>query len=160
MRLRIVAAATLVSIVLASGADAQQLVVYPSQGQTPEQQMRDQGECHAWAVQQTGFNPASPPAPTTVAEPTPQGGVPRGAARGAVVGVAVGAIAGDAGTGAAAGAAGGALIGGFRRHDQQRAYEEQQAQAQAQYQQQLAAQSQGYNRALSACLQGRGYTAQ
>jgi hypothetical protein len=150
----------LAGLVLAAPAGAQQLIVYPSQGQAPEQQARDQGECQSWAAQQTGINPAAPPPPPTTTAPPPQGGVLRGAARGAVVGVTVGAIAGDAGTGAAAGAAGGALIGGFRRVDQRRAHDQQQAQAQAQYQQQQAAQNQSFNRATSACLQGRGYTVQ
>lgn len=153
-------AAILACLAVAPATNAQQLIVYPSQGQTAEQQTRDQGECYSWAVQQTGYDPASPPPPPSASTPTPQGGVLRGAARGAVVGVTVGAIAGDAGTGAAAGAAGGALIGGFRRADQRRAHEQQQAQAQAQYQQQATAQNQTYNRALSACLQGRGYTVQ
>ena len=129
-------------------------------GQSPEQQQRDQGECHAWAVQQTGYDPANPPSAPSTAAPAPQGGALRGAARGAVAGVAIGAIAGDAGKGAAAGAAGGALIGGFRRRDQQRAYEQQQVHAQAQHDQQVAVKTQSYNRALAACLQGRGYTVQ
>lgn len=150
----------LASLVLAAPAGAQQLIVYPSQGQSPDQQARDQSECHAWAIEHTGVNPAAPPPPPATAAPPPQGGVLRGAARGALVGVTVGAIAGDAGTGAAAGAAGGALIGGFRRADQRRADDQQQAQAQAQYQQQQAAQNQTFNRAISACLQGRGYTIQ
>jgi hypothetical protein len=153
-------AAVFAFIAAATPANAQQLIVYPSQGQTPDQQTRDQGECHAWSVQQTGYDPAKAPPPPSASAPAPQGGVLRGAARGAVVGVTVGAIAGDAGKGAAAGAAGGALIGGFRRADQRRAHEQQQAQAQAQHQQQVATQNQTYNRALSACLQGRGYTVQ
>ena len=152
--------AFLASLVVAAPAGSQQLIVYPSQGQSAEQQSRDQGECHAWAIQQTGINPAAPPPPPTTSAPPPQGGVLRGAARGAVVGVTVGAIAGDAGKGAAAGAAGGALIGGFRRADQRRSHEQEQAKAQAQYQQQQAAQNQTFNRAISACLQGRGYTVQ
>ena len=31
----------------------QQMFVYPQRGQSPQQQARDQGECQAWAVQQT-----------------------------------------------------------------------------------------------------------
>jgi Mechanosensitive ion channel len=76
---------------------AQEMFFYPSQGQSPEQQNTDQGECHAWAVHQTGFDPANPPAPAAAAPaPTPQGGLLTGAARGAliagagVVGLAVG----------------------------------------------------------------------
>jgi len=57
------------------------------------------------------------------------------------------------------------LIGGFRRRDQmerqaqqQRSYEQQQAAAQANKGSANAAQRNSYNRAMSACLQGRGYT--
>lgn len=131
------------------GAD---LYIYPNKGQSPEQQSRDRYDCHLWAVQQTGFDPtraqasAPPPAP-------PQGGVFKGAARGAAVGAVGGAIAGDAGTGAAVGAATGGLIGGMKQRGQA---QQQQAQANQAAQQQGA--SAAYNRALSACLSGRGYT--
>jgi hypothetical protein len=139
---------------------AQQLFFYPSQGQSPEQQSTDQGECQVWAVQQTGFDPASPPAaPVTAAAPVEGGQVIRGAARGSVLGVVGGAIMGDAGKGAAVGAATGALVGGMRRRDQVMAADQQQAAVQQQYQAQLAQQQEGYNRALAACMQGRGYAA-
>jgi hypothetical protein len=139
---------------------AQEIFIYPTKGQSPDQQNRDRYDCHTWAVQQTGFDPTKPqtaqPAPPP--QQAPQGGVVRGAARGAAVGAVGGAIAGDAGKGAAIGAATGGLIGGMRRRDQQA----QTAQAQHQYgQQQQAALAQGqtaYNRALGACLEGRGYT--
>jgi hypothetical protein len=160
MRFTTTVLAALLVLLVSRAAEAQQLVVYPSRGQAPEQQSRDLAECRAWATQQTGFDPAYQPPPPVTTEPAPEGGLLRGAARGALVGVTVGAIAGDAGTGAAAGAAGGALFGGFRRADQRRAHEQQQAQAQAQYQQQMTAQTQTNNRATSACLQGRGYTVQ
>lgn len=150
----------------------QQLIIYPSQGQSQEQQDKDRYECHVWAVQQSGYDPSNPPAaaPAPAAPPPPtaqakQGGVVRGAARGAAVGAIGGAIFGDAGKGAAAGAATGALIGGLRRHDQRRqqeaerqAYEQQRAQAQAQQQSAGTAGRDTYNRAMTACLQGRGYT--
>ena len=128
------AASSVAAAVLPGSAAAQ--FVYPAQGQSPEQQQRDQGECHSWAVNQTGFNPA------TAGQPQ-GGGVVRGGARGAATGAVIGAIAGDAGKGAAAGAAGGALIGGMRRRDAER-------------QQQAAANA--YQQAFAACMQGRGYT--
>ena len=137
-----------------------QAYVYPSKGQSAEQQKRDEYECHQWARQQTGFDPtqqpqASAPPPQQQAQ---QGGLLRGAARGATIGVVGGAIAGDAGKGAAIGAASGALIGGFRRRDQRR----QQQQAEQQWANQQAAQYQNarneYDRAQGACLTGRGYT--
>jgi hypothetical protein len=146
-----------------SVAQAQQTFVYPAQGQSQEQQNRDHGDCHVWAIQQSGFDPANPQvaggAPPPQSE-SQQGGVGRGAVRGGVVGLGVGAIAGDAGKGAAIGAVGGGLIGGMRRNDQRR----RQAQQQQDYQQQQqAALNQGrsnYNRAFSVCMQGRGYTVQ
>jgi Glycine zipper len=132
------------------GAD---LYIYPNRGQSPEQQSRDRYDCHLWAVQQTGFDPtkvqASAPPP-----PPPKGGVFRGAARGAAVGAVGGAIAGDAGTGAAVGAATGGLIGGMKQRGQVQQQQQTQANQAAQQQTALAA----YNRALNACLSGRGYT--
>src|SRR5215470_17729353 len=133
----------------------QQMFVYPQRGQSPQQQSRDQGECQAWASQQSGYNPmmAQGPPPSAAA---PQGGLVRGGARGAAVGAVGGAIAGDAGTGAAVGAATGALIGGMRRRDQQR----QVAAEQQAYQNQSAQLQSNFNRAFAACMAGRGYTVQ
>jgi hypothetical protein len=130
-----------------------ELYIYPNKGQNPEQQSRDRYDCHLWAVQQTGVDPtraqASAPPP-----PPPSGGIFRGAARGAAVGAVGGAIAGDAGKGAAGGAATGGLVGGMKQRGQ--AQQQQQAQANQASQQQSALAA--YNRALSACLSGRGYT--
>ncbi len=138
-------------ILAAQPAGGQDVFFYPSQGQTPDQQNRDFGECHAWAVQQTGYNPMAqqggPP------QEASQGGVVRGAARGAAGGAVIGAITGNVGKGAAIGAAGGGLVGGFRRSDQKR----QQKQAKKQHQQQQSAGRNSYNRAVGACMQGRGY---
>ena len=76
-------------------------VIYPSRGQTQEQQ--DKYECSQWAVSESGFNPGNPAPPTS--RKVQQGQAVRGAARGAAAGAIGGAIAGDAGTCAAAGAA-------------------------------------------------------
>jgi hypothetical protein len=159
--IRHLAAGALVAALATPGAaSAQQLIVYPEKGQSPQQQQQDRYQCHIWAVQQTGVDPtvataaAPPPPPST----QPQGQVMRGAARGAAVGAVGGAIAGDAGKGAAAGAAMGGMFGAMKRHDdmahQQQAYSNQVAQQQAAQSQALSA----YNRALGACLSGRGYT--
>ena len=155
--------ATLMIVVLFSGPGAaQQTFYYPTQGQTPEQQSLDRGQCHSWAVQQSGFDPTNPgvAAPPPSSAQPPQGGLLRGAARGAALGAVGGAIGGDAGKGAAVGAGVGALFGGFRRMDQVR---NQQYQQQQYYQQQQAMVAQGqaaYSRALGACMQGRGYAVQ
>ena len=146
--------ALLLATVLASRISAaQNLIVYPAKGQSQEQQDGDRYECHSWAVGQTGFDPTRATAPPPPQAQAPQGGLLRGATRGAALGAVGGAIGGNAGKGAAIGAATGAMVGGMRRADQQR----QQA-AQAQQNSGVTAQRNAYNRAVGACLQGRGYT--
>ena len=83
---------------LLTGTAVGQRYVNPARGQGPPQQQKDTAECHVWATQQSGVNPAAmtPPAPTA---PPPQGQIARGAARGAAIGAVGGAIAGDAGKG-------------------------------------------------------------
>jgi uncharacterized protein YcfJ len=139
-------------------ASSQQVIVYPTRNQSPEQSERDKGECNVWAQQQTGVNPMAPAPSAAPPPPPPTGGRVRGAARGAAVGAVGGAIGGDAGKGAAIGAAGGALIGGFRQRDQRRAQEEAYHQSQQQQAQQSQQASATFARAYAACLEGRGYT--
>jgi hypothetical protein len=163
------------SIVLAPAlqlhASAQELFIYPAGGQSPEQQRRDTQECRQWAIDQTGFDPAAPgPDATASTPPVPQvqaqgPGVARSTARGAVVGTAGGAIMGNTGRGALAGAAGGALMGAGRQLDQRRAQQQatedwarQQQIREAERQQLLQYRRQTYNRAVTACMEGRGYT--
>jgi hypothetical protein len=134
-------------------ASAQELFIYPAKGQSQDQQDKDRYECHNWSVQQTGFDPSKPQTAYTPTSQAPQGGILKGATKGAVVGVVGGAIGGDAGKGAAIGAATGGLIGGMRRNEQVR---QQQTQAQ-QAANANVAQADSYNRAMRACLQGRGY---
>jgi hypothetical protein len=156
---------------MAPAAGAQDVFMYPARGQSQQQQDRDRYECHSWAVGQTGFDPSrasaasAPPPPPPPPQEAPQGGLLRGGARGAAIGAVGGAIGGDAGKGAAIGAATGAMIGGIRRRDQmqrqaqqQSSYQQQQAAAEANQSSADAAQRGNYNRAMSACLQGRGYT--
>src|SRR3954470_2589955 len=93
------------SLLIFAGSVAAQQFTYPAKGQTAAQQKKDEGECSAWAVGQSGFDPSKPPpaaapSPPTTATGTTPGAGARGAARGAVVG----GLMGDAGAGAAAGA--------------------------------------------------------
>jgi Glycine-zipper domain len=136
------------------------IYIYPAKGQSQEKQDKDRYECHSWAVKQTGFDPsrAQPSAPNTAGSqqyrPT-QPHVLKGGARGAALGAVGGAITGNAGKGAAAGAAMGGLAGGFRRVDERRRQAApQQVNAQSSQQNQQMA----YNRAMAACLEGRGDT--
>lgn len=127
-------------------------VVYPAKGQSAQQQQTDQGECHSWAVQNTGVDPAQVATqPTQQATSQPGGERLRGAARGAVGGAAIGAIAGDTGKGAGVGAVVGTMAGGHRARQNQ-------ANAQQQGQAQKKAQIDTYYRGYAACLEGRGYT--
>ncbi len=140
---------------------ANEFVIFPAQGQSDEQLEKDKYDCYQWAKKQSGFDPMAPPTTSSAppAQEAQKGGAVKGAARGALVGVAVGAITNNSkGTSAAAGAAAGGLMGGMRRRDQVN----KQSQAEQQWAQQeannYAQQRNGYNRAYSACLEGKGYT--
>jgi hypothetical protein len=124
--------------------------VYPGKGQSPDQQKKDEAECHDWAAQQSHYDPANPPA-VAVAQPAPVTG--SGArARGAAAGAAVGAIGGnDVGNAAAKGA----VAGGVVRRNKNRAAAAQANEAAAQQQGAAAA---SYWNARQACLEGRGYS--
>jgi Glycine-zipper domain len=152
----IVVAVALVIALSAASVWAQQLFIYPQRGQSQQQQQQDRFECHQWAVQQTGFDPTMGAAAAPPPGAPPTTGAVRGAARGAAIGAVGGAIGGDAGRGAAIGAGTGAVFGTMRRNNQIRQNEAQQAAHAQQVNQQAGA----YNRALAACLSGRGYTVQ
>lgn len=147
---RKLSAATLAALLLVSGAALAQQQVYPAKGQKPEQQRNDESECSAWAVNNSGYDPARPPA-AAVAQPAPVTG--SGARlRGAAAGAAVGAIGGnDVGNAAAKGA----VVGGVVRRNKNRAAASQANQQAAQAQQ--AGQA-AYANARQACLEGRGYS--
>lgn len=143
-----IASAVLFCITLIPIAQAQQFI-YPTKGQSAEQQQADKSQCYAWAVDQTGFDPAKSSSQATSQSPkaatgvTPGAGV-RGAARGAIVGEVIGD---DAGTGAAVGAV--AARGESRRRN---AAENKQNAGTTQNQQAA------FTKAQSACLEGRGYS--
>ena len=127
-------------------------IAYPAKGQSAQQQQKDEGSCYSWAKSNTGIDPtqvstAPPPSGPAVGGGERVGGAARGAAGGAVIG----AITGDAGKGAAIGAVGGTMVGGARARQNKR-----NAQANAQAQSQGAMDT--FNRAYSACMEGRGYT--
>ncbi len=135
---------------------ALKLLVYPSKGQSQQQQKVDEFECYKWAMEQSGIDPLNLP---KVQAPPPQtgptGGGARGAARGAAAGAAIGAISGDAGEGAAIGAVAGG-VAGRRQGKQQQAAANQQAQANVAAQEQAIKES--FTKGFSVCLEGKGYT--
>ena len=148
--------AVLGGVCIAAPSMAQELMIFPNDDQTADQQEADKYTCYSWAKGETGFDPMAVP---TATEPPPQqeakqGGMARGAVRGAAVGQLIGGDSSSTKSGAAAGAA----VGGMRRNDQKR--KEQQAQQQwEQEQQQIYAEIRNrYNRAYAACLEGKNYT--
>jgi len=159
------------AIALLAGPAAAQtdLLVYPANGQSDEQQAKDRAECSAWATEQTNFDPTTPAPvytpPTAQANTQQRGGAVRGAAGGAALGAIGGAIAGDAGKGAAIGAGVGGGAGAIRQRrsnaDAADANTQAQTNADAAYQQALAEYNQKreqHKKAMATCLQGRGYT--
>jgi hypothetical protein len=138
---------------------------YPQQGQTPEQMDRDRYDCHEWAVKQSNFDPSAPGVPPhdqvrVAAGPPPGTNTAIGAVAGALLGAV---IAGprDAGFGAVAGGITGAAIGSTGDAANAQAQQAQIQQARAQDARAAAALDQkasNYRRAISACLEGRGYS--
>jgi uncharacterized protein YcfJ len=133
--------------------DLRALEVVGQRGQSLEQTRRDRYECHNWSVAQTGETPLG----VTADEPEPQDVRDRRRERidrtiaGAVIGAGLGSLFGhgrrhDAAERVLAGAAVGAAIGAATADGRER-----QAEAEV-------AEPSDYLRALTACLEGRGYS--
>ena len=139
-----------------------QVYAYPQHGQTPEQQDRDHYECSTWATQQTGFDPSAPGVPphdrvqVVSAAPPPGTNTAIGAVAGAIIGAAI-APRWQAAPAALAGAVVGGAIGSSADAANAQATRtvvvQDRRAAAAQEQQALS-----YRRAISACLDARGYT--
>ena len=144
-----------------------QVYFYPKEGQTKEQQSRDHYECYNWAVQQTGFDPSQssiPPERRVKVVPMPPPGHDTTVL--AITGAVLGAlIAGPrhAGAGALIGAGSGAIAGAASDASRQQ-YAQQMEEAYVNRDQALDARyeekASDFRRAMSACLEGRGYSVQ
>ena len=131
---------------------ADELYVYPTKGQSAEQQERDTQACHDWAVKQTGVDPVK----LAETKPEPRQGMGAGMAAGAGLGALRGAAEGDSGEMAARGAGVGRIIAVVRARRKM----QEQHDAQMQLHQDQEAQLGKYDRAYGACLTGRGYSVQ
>lgn len=136
-----------------------QVYFYPSRGQSAEQQERDRYECYLWSKNQTGFDPSSPgllphQRLDVVAAPPPGEATAAGAVGGAVLGAVV-APRGRAVPGAVIGAMAGAAIGAASEAARREEAERTQRGIDAARLEQQAA---NYRRAMTACLEGRGYS--
>ena len=143
--------------------------VFPSQGQAADQQSKDEADCYAWAVQQSGSDPfqvqkqseqqqAQAAQAQQQAQQAGKGAGARGAVGGAAAGALIGEIASDdPGEGAAWGAAAGVVAGRRRgRAAQQQASA--QVEQQAQNAQQASAQQlESFRKAFTVCLEGKQY---
>ena len=133
---------------------------YPAKGQNQAQQERDRYECYLWAKDKTGFDPSLPglaPGQRVRVEPTTPPG--QKAAAGAFIGAVLGAATSERGEsreGAVRGAIAGALIGATADAADQEQQRIQQS-ARARIDARLARQADEYRRAMTACLEGRGY---
>lgn len=152
-------AAVGVALVVAAPAfgaeDLRALRVEPLRGQSADQLRRDRYECHNWAVEQTGQTPVA--APTEDDSRDEQKSRRAERAERAITGAAIGGVLGgivqgsrhrrhDAGDGMLAGAAIGAAVGAATG-------------AKAEEREAPAEPESDYVRALTACLEGRGYDA-
>jgi hypothetical protein len=138
------------AILLTSASAFAVQAVYPAKNQSPEQQKKDEGECHIWAIKNSGYDPANAPGIPQAKNPkvTGTGARVKGAAGGAIIGEIAGGDTGEA-------ALAGAVLGGLReRRKQNNTQSEAQNTA---IQKQQAGQS-SYNKARAACLEGRGYS--
>lgn len=142
------------------------LIAYPLRGQGEREARQDRYECHGWAVRESGFDPAltrpTPPplAPRVVPDPPIGYDTASGAVAGAVIGGVV-AHPRHAGEGAAIGAVVGALAGAASdaaRDAGARRLEEAYAARASRADHGNWRQIEDYRRALSACLEGRGYS--
>ena len=142
-----------------------QVYFYPLHDQTAEQQDRDRYQCYLWAKKQTGFDPSAPQlAPhqrlQVIPEPAPGHDTAVGAVTGAIIGSMITGPH-DSGGGAIAGAVTGAMIGAASDTARQQEAERVQShydRLSAQRYAELERQAHEYRRAMTACLEGRGYS--
>jgi hypothetical protein len=142
-----------------------QVYFYPKAGQSTEQQSRDHYDCYNWAVKQTGFDPGQSAIPTdervrVVPMPPPGHDTATLAVAGAVLGALIGGPRHALG-GALIGASGGAMAGASSdaaRQESARQQEEAYASRDRSRDDRLAERASGFRRAMSSCLEGRGYS--
>jgi len=142
-----------------------QIYFYPVYGQNESKQQRDRYECYLWAMKQSGFDPnqayLAPHQRVEVkALPPPGTGAAVGAAGGAVIG-SIMSPRRRSGEGLVFGAITGALLGAAsdaaRQQEADRMQQQYDAKDAYRYAR-LERQARDYRRAMSACLEGRGYT--
>ena len=134
---------------------------YPEHDQSADQQSRDRYECSLWAVHQTGFDPSAPNVPpeyrVVASGPPPGTGTAIGAIAGAIIGAAI-SPRWDTGAGVVFGGLTGAMIGSASDASRAQQNEIEMTEQERQQAAAMAQKASDYRRALSACLEGRGYS--
>jgi len=143
-------------------ADTAEVVAYPLHNQSERQIRQDRYECYLWAVRQSGYDPATQTGAVETGAVVVSG-PPEGSATvaGTVTGAAVGALVSGprrGGAGAAVGAIVGALAGASVDAENRARADEAQASYEAAVVGEQNRQIRAYRRALSACLDARGYS--
>ncbi len=151
----ILTTATLIVAGLMNSAMAD-FMIFPAKGQSNEQLEQDKFSCYGWAKQQSGFDPMA--APTTSTPAPSQEKKSGGAVRGALGGAALGAIIGDSSRSARNAGVAGALIGGVRQSSANTKTEQKTKEWEQRETSNYANNRNQYNRAYTACLEGKGYT--
>ena len=125
----------IIAVFLGSSVQAQEIIVYPAQGQSNDQMEKDKFECYSWAKGQTGFDPMQMPtassAPPSQERKSVGGSALTGGILGGAGGAVIGGIAGGskgARKGAAIGGLSGGAIGGMRSSRQNRQADQQRQQ--------------------------------
>jgi len=149
----------LVAVIFSESAFAQELIIFPAEGQSNEQMEKDKYSCYQWAKNETGFDPMEVP---KASAPPPQAQAKSGGAgRGAVVGAGAGALIKSGGSrskGAMYGALAGGLLGGARTRSQQQSDAQARQKWEQEQSREYAHKRNTYNRGYSACLESKGYT--
>lgn len=80
--------ATICGIGIASAGWAQELMIFPNDNQSSDQQQADEFACYGWGRDQSGFDPMAPPTATQAPprQEAKKGGAGRGLLRGAALG--------------------------------------------------------------------------
>jgi hypothetical protein len=112
--------------------DPRELYVYPAKGQSQDQLDRDRYDCHLWAVRQTGFDPSVAQSSAPQRRERTRETTSRGP---------------ETAENVMRGAVAGAIIGSAVSSPRERRVATS-----------TDPRASGYTRALSACLEGRGYT--
>jgi len=147
----LVLAAAAASVAGAAGLDLRALQVIAQRGQSADQARRDRYECHLWAVDQTGVVPSASPTEDKGENQRARGERIGRIVNAAVVGAGLGGLIRavehrDPDGGVLAGAAIGAAVGAAKSRPREHGKRNE-----------LDSASRNYLRALSACLEGRGY---